>query len=183
MTLSMAASCFENSLIPTLLHLASCFVRRASTQVLVGIFTVEKPAEWTRGPFQRSAARSAQVAARHVYIRHRARTASLRRSFLTLAIALDLVALAYFKYYGFLANSVANAVRPLGGHSPLPLLQVVLPIGISFFTFMAISYVVDVYRRELAPAPFLDLLLLDQPGAGCRTVLGVVTSWSSYSAV
>jgi hypothetical protein len=38
-------------------------------------------------------------------------------------------------------------------------------------------------ERRRTPAPSLDLLLLDQPGAGCRTVLGVVTSWSSYSVV
>jgi D-alanyl-lipoteichoic acid acyltransferase DltB (MBOAT superfamily) len=44
----------------------------------------------------------------------------------------------------------------MGVSAPLPLLQVVLPVGISFYTFMAISYVVDVYRLEIAPASWLD---------------------------
>ena len=43
--------------------------------------------------------------------------------------------------------------------SPLPLLQILLPVGISFYTFMGISYIVDVYRRQLEPAGWLDTFL------------------------
>src|SRR5207253_3119969 len=64
--------------------------------------------------------------------------------------------LGWFKYYGFFAVNVANTLQSMGIHSPLPLLQVTLPVGISFYTFMGISYVVDVYRRQLQPAPWLD---------------------------
>ena len=46
-----------------------------------------------------------------------------------------------------------DALDGVGLGSPLPLMQIVLPIGISFFTFQAISYVVDVYRRETRPPP------------------------------
>ena len=52
--------------------------------------------------------------------------------------------------------NVANILRDMGMGSHLPLLQVTLPVGISFFTFMGISYVVDVYRGEIVPAPLLD---------------------------
>jgi len=63
------------------------------------------------------------------------------RLLLILALALDLGALGYFKYADFFLRSV-NAVTGLS----LPLLQVTLPIGISFYTFQIISYLVDVWR-------------------------------------
>jgi alginate O-acetyltransferase complex protein AlgI len=70
-----------------------------------------------------------------------------------------LLPLAWFKYYGFFALSLANAFDGLGLSAPLPLLQILLPVGISFYTFMAISYVVDVSRLEIAPAPWLDVFV------------------------
>lgn len=83
------------------------------------------------------------------------RSASGRRRWMFTAVVLDLGILGFFKYYGFFVSSLDNALRPLhlGG---LPLLQVVLPVGISFFTFQAISYVVDIYRGTARPAPWLD---------------------------
>ena len=65
--------------------------------------------------------------------------------------------LGWFKYYGFLAVNVDNLFHTLGSGPAVPLLQVTLPVGISFFTFMAISYVVDIYRRQLEPARAVDL--------------------------
>ena len=65
--------------------------------------------------------------------------------------------LGWFKYYGFLAVNVDNLFHTLGSGRLVPLLQVTLPVGVSFFTFMAISYVVDVYRRQLDPARSVDL--------------------------
>ena len=65
--------------------------------------------------------------------------------------------LAWFKYYGFFALNVANAFESFGLHPPLPLLQVLLPIGISFYTFMAISYVVDVSRYQIQVSRWLDV--------------------------
>jgi alginate O-acetyltransferase complex protein AlgI len=69
-----------------------------------------------------------------------------------LAVAGDLGALAWFKYYGFFASSFDDLV---GGES-LPLLQVALPVGISFFTFQAITYVVDVRRGHVEPVSLLE---------------------------
>ncbi|MBA2729913.1 MAG: MBOAT family protein [Euzebyaceae bacterium] len=88
---------------------------------------------------------------------HHAATEQSRRRRLAVTVAADLAVLAWFKYYGFFATSLANLLDPLGLAPPLPLLQIVLPVGISFFTFQAISYVVDVYRRELAPARPIDV--------------------------
>ena len=87
---------------------------------------------------------------------HREEDERRRRLLLTSAVAANLALLGWFKYYGFFASSLAAAVRPLGVEPPLPLFEVVLPVGISFFTFHALSYVIDVYRREIAPATPLD---------------------------
>ena len=79
-----------------------------------------------------------------------------RRWAMAATIAGDIGLLGWFKYYGFFAVNVANGLHRLGLHSPLPLLQVVLPVGISFFTFMGISYVVDVQRGTTNVAGWLD---------------------------
>ena len=68
-----------------------------------------------------------------------------------------LAILGWFKYYGFVSVNLDNLTHALGLGRAVPLLQVGLPIAISFFTFMAISYVVDIYRRQLEPAKPLDL--------------------------
>ncbi len=75
------------------------------------------------------------------------------------AIALLLSPLAFFKYYGFFAVNTTNALSSLGMRSPIPLIQVVLPVGISFFTFMAIAYVVDVSRGDCDVAGWTDAFL------------------------
>ncbi len=74
-----------------------------------------------------------------------------RRLIVGAAVAFDLAVLGFFKYYDFFTDTLADQ---LGVDSPA--LDVLLPIGISFYTFQAISYVVDVYRRETPPAPLLD---------------------------
>jgi D-alanyl-lipoteichoic acid acyltransferase DltB (MBOAT superfamily) len=77
---------------------------------------------------------------------HRSRGAGARKAFLTLAVVFDLGLLGYFKYTNFFLSTADN----IAGTSWLA--HVVLPVGISFYTFMAISYVVDTYRGELVPA-------------------------------
>jgi alginate O-acetyltransferase complex protein AlgI len=69
------------------------------------------------------------------------------RLFLATAVAVDLIVLAVFKYAGFFADNVNAALAALGA-APIAVPHLVLPIGISFFTFHAVSYVVDVYRRD-----------------------------------
>jgi D-alanyl-lipoteichoic acid acyltransferase DltB (MBOAT superfamily) len=87
---------------------------------------------------------------------YRARTERSMRWAMGLTVAALLGLLVWFKYYVFLALNIDNVTHLFGGHDLLPLLEVTLPVGISFFTFMAISYVVDVYRGLVVPASWLD---------------------------
>lgn len=86
----------------------------------------------------------------------RAKDQRRRRWLLAGGVAANLGLLGTFKYYGFFASSVVNGLHRLGLEASLPLVQFVLPVGISFFTFQALSYVVDVYRGHTEPAPALD---------------------------
>ncbi len=80
-----------------------------------------------------------------------------RRSVLcALAVAGDLAALGVFKYYGFFTQDIDRVLSRAGLGLPLPLLTIALPVGVSFFTFQAISYTVDVKRRLIEPATTLD---------------------------
>jgi len=75
---------------------------------------------------------------------HGTRAAKRRLAF---AVTTNLIVLGIFKYANFFADNV-NALLTTAGIAPLVVPRVLLPIGISFFTFHAISYVVDVYRRD-----------------------------------
>jgi D-alanyl-lipoteichoic acid acyltransferase DltB (MBOAT superfamily) len=87
-------------------------------------------------------------------------TAARRQQALALTVALDLGLLGIFKYFNFFMESLGLLLAPLGLGRDLPFLAVVLPVGISFFTFHGISYVVDLSRGDLRrPAGFLDMLL------------------------
>ena len=70
--------------------------------------------------------------------------ATVRKSWLATGVASNLLLLAYFKYANFFLNNIAV----LSGNAPKHL-DIVLPLGISFFTFKSLSYTIDVYRREL----------------------------------
>ena len=64
-------------------------------------------------------------------------------------LVLDLAALGAFKYFGFFADSFAALLRGVGLHADWVTLKLVLPVGISYYMFQNLSYVIDVYRREL----------------------------------
>ena len=66
-------------------------------------------------------------------------------------MALNLGMLGFFKYYNFFAESLHAALARAGLSISLWHLEVALPIGISFYTFQSMSYVIDVYRREIPP--------------------------------
>ena len=73
-----------------------------------------------------------------------------RRWLLGASLALSLGLLAYFKYSGFVIDLLWRARSAIGGTmSPPPLVTVLLPLGISFYTFETISYIVDVYRGRV----------------------------------
>jgi alginate O-acetyltransferase complex protein AlgI len=66
-------------------------------------------------------------------------------------ITLDLLLLGFFKYTNFLLDTVKNASAWLGWQVPVPHLNIVLPVGISFYTFHTITYIVDSYRGVITP--------------------------------
>jgi alginate O-acetyltransferase complex protein AlgI len=82
---------------------------------------------------------------------HHARVRSQRRALLALALAGNLGVLAYFKYYDFFVSSTQSLASLVGLDLPLELRSIVLPVGISFYTFMGISYLVDTYRGDFEP--------------------------------
>jgi len=83
-----------------------------------------------------------------------------RRLLVGLGVAANLAILGWFKYYGFFMEQAEASLRALGWERDLPIMQVILPVGISFFTFQGISYIVDVYRRRTEVAGLLDMTLL-----------------------
>ncbi|MFN2616571.1 MAG: MBOAT family protein [Thermoleophilaceae bacterium] len=90
---------------------------------------------------------------------HRA-SSERRRTLITAAtVVVDLGTLGVFKYYGFFTQQVSDFLHSIGLGLPLPLVSLALPVGLSFWTFQAISYVVDVKRGIIEPAPTLDVML------------------------
>lgn len=77
--------------------------------------------------------------------------AYLRHGFLFASLLFSLGLLSYFKYGAFLVASFVDLVNALGGSFSPPELDIVLPIGISFYTFHALSYTIDCYRGRLVP--------------------------------
>lgn len=84
---------------------------------------------------------------------------SLRRKLLTVSVILKVGLLAYFKYANFFIENI-DVVLQAAGFSKIPWTQVALPIGISFFTFQALTYSVDVYRKVHAPLKSIGDYLL-----------------------
>jgi D-alanyl-lipoteichoic acid acyltransferase DltB (MBOAT superfamily) len=83
----------------------------------------------------------------------------VRRRWLWGTLALNLSVLAVFKYLGFGIGAATDALATLGFHPDPVVLDIALPVGISFFTFESMSYVIDVYRRRIPPHPsYLDYL-------------------------
>jgi len=83
-----------------------------------------------------------------------------RRAWLGLSLVVNLGVLFTYKYFDFFAGSLNALLTWLGVGSSLPVLELVLPVGISFYTFQTLSYSIDIYRRQLTPAEHpLDLAL------------------------
>jgi alginate O-acetyltransferase complex protein AlgI len=72
-----------------------------------------------------------------------------RRTWLIAGIITNLAPLLYYKYVDFGAGTLNDILRSVGLGAPVPLLELLLPAGISFFTFQAISYIVDIYMRRI----------------------------------
>ncbi len=88
----------------------------------------------------------------HVFAHAIHRNATARsKGLLVAALAGNVALLGYFKYYDFFVSSTHNLFALAGVDVPLEVRGIVLPVGISFFTFMGIAYVVDVYRGDFEP--------------------------------
>jgi len=90
----------------------------------------------------------------------RVRSRAARNALLLTSVVYYLGVLAVFKYWNFAADSLVALFAALGAHLAATHLRLVLPFGISFFTFETMSYTIDVWRGELPPAKrYLDYLL------------------------
>lgn len=79
---------------------------------------------------------------------------------LVVGVVVNLACLGFFKYYGFFLEQVMASLHAAGWQRDLPIMQVILPVGISFFTFQGMSYQIDIYRGNTGRASLLDLTLL-----------------------
>jgi D-alanyl-lipoteichoic acid acyltransferase DltB (MBOAT superfamily) len=83
-----------------------------------------------------------------------------RKALVVVGVIANLAILGFFKYFDFFVGEIAPLVTALGFARDLPLIQIVLPVGISFFTFQGMSYLIDVYRGRVSSARLLDITLL-----------------------
>ena len=88
------------------------------------------------------------------------KTDSQRKFWLWLCISINVGFLGIFKYYNFFVSSFSELLGSFGLHSNLILLKVILPVGISFYTFHGLSYTIDIYYRRIkAERNFVDYSL------------------------
>lgn len=79
-----------------------------------------------------------------------------RKIFLILGLAINLVYLAYFKYYNFFVESLFQILNTLKLQFSFPILQIIVPLGISFYIFRIISHLIDCYNNQLEIPSLLD---------------------------
>lgn len=83
-----------------------------------------------------------------------------RNLFLFISIFTNLVILGFFKYFNFFIGSLEGAIQAIGIQTSIWHLDIILPVGISFYTFQTMSYTIDIYRRQMeATNRFLDFAL------------------------
>ena len=91
---------------------------------------------------------------------HAEEDAARRKRLISISIVANLAVLGFFKYFNFFVDSAGVVLRAAGLDVSPRTLDIVLPVGISFYTFLSMSYTIDVYRRQLIPAArFLDFAL------------------------
>ena len=76
---------------------------------------------------------------------------SVRKRLVGLSLLVNLGVLGFFKYFNFFADSFAEFIGNFGLTADAPTLQIILPVGISFYTFQTLAYTIDVYRRKKEP--------------------------------
>ncbi|MDO3383566.1 MBOAT family O-acyltransferase [Gilvimarinus algae] len=104
-----------------------------------------------------------------------------RKYWLWAIIAINLGVLTYFKYAFFISSSLANAAQALGMDWTAEPFSIVLPIGISFYTFHSLSYCIDIYRRKFDPVESLRDYLL-YVSFFPQLVAGPIVRWSEMKS-
>ena len=94
---------------------------------------------------------SASSFASGLAIRHYEGRRSVQKAISAANIVLNLGILATFKYFNFFVDSAASLFAAFGLTADWPTLNIILPVGISFYTFQALSYSIDVYARRIEP--------------------------------
>jgi alginate O-acetyltransferase complex protein AlgI len=85
---------------------------------------------------------------------------SFRRTLLVISLVVNFAILGLFKYFNFFTDSFTHVLHTLGLSISAPLLRIILPPGISFYTFQEVAYIVDVYKKKLRAADnFVDYAL------------------------
>ena len=79
------------------------------------------------------------------------RTKKIKTGWFWLSVCTNVGFLGFFKYYNFFVASFARALSEVGIHSDPWVLKVILPVGISFYTFHGLSYVIDIYKGKIQP--------------------------------
>ena len=74
-----------------------------------------------------------------------------RKLFLVISISVNIGILATFKYFGFFVNSFVDLINFLGFQANYSTLHIILPVGISFYTFQTLTYSIDIYRKQIKP--------------------------------
>lgn len=74
-----------------------------------------------------------------------------RKGLLLISMLVNLGILGFFKYFNFFADSFANLLASFGGNADFVHLNIILPVGISFYTFQTMTYTIDIYRKRLEP--------------------------------
>lgn len=87
------------------------------------------------------------------YAGHKINVGKQRRWWLALGLSTSLLPLLYYKYGNFLLDTFSQVSSAVGIEASFPELKVILPVGISFFTFQAMSYSIDIYRKKINAEP------------------------------
>ncbi len=82
---------------------------------------------------------------------HASSIQTVRKRWFSLSLSVNLGLLGFFKYFNFFAASLHSSMASVGVELSGPTLSIVLPVGISFYTFQTLSYTIDVYRRRIEP--------------------------------
>lgn len=86
---------------------------------------------------------------------HSTNTPSLKKALLWITIIINIGLLAYFKYFNFFIESFNDTLNLIGIKAHISTLEIILPVGISFYTFHGLSYIIDIYYDKIKPEPSL----------------------------